>query len=119
MATVPNTATNNVTLSQSIAAAIGGGKSRKEIVKTLINSGLNPQDADSLVQYAASTHKAEIRKGAAKQLGFGALLFVLGAVITAATYSAAHNGGVYVVAYGPMIFGGVAVLRGLFRLIFA
>ena len=116
MATTMN---NPSTLPQSIASAIGNGKSRKEVVKTLINSGINAPEAESLVNYAISTHKAEIRKGAMKQIGVGFLMLAIGIVITAATYSMAHNGGVYVVAYGPVIFGAIAILRGLFRLVFA
>jgi hypothetical protein len=114
------TMTNNpALLPQTIASAIGNGKSRKEVVKILINSGINAPEAESLVNYAVSTHKAEIRKGAVKQIGVGLLMLVIGVVITAATYSMASNGGIYVVAYGPVIFGAIAILRGLFRLVFA
>jgi hypothetical protein len=110
---------NPASLPQTIATAIGRGKSRKEVVKALVNSGINAVEAESMVNYAVSTHKAEIRKGAVKQLGVGLLMVVVGVVITAATYSMASNGGIYVVAYGPIIFGAISVLRGLFRLVFA
>ncbi len=110
---------NPVSLPQTIATAIGRGKSRKEIVTALINSGINAAEAESMVNYAVSAHKGEIRKGAAKQLGIGVLMLVVGVMITAATYSMASNGGMYVVAYGPIIFGAISVLRGLFRLVFA
>jgi uncharacterized membrane protein len=116
MATTMN---NPASLPQTIASAIGRGKSRKEVVKILVNSGINPPEAESLVNYAVSTHKAEIRKGAAKQLGVGILLLVIGIVITAATYSMASRGGIYVVAYGPIVFGAISILRGLFRFVFA
>jgi hypothetical protein len=116
MATMMN---NPVSLPQTIATAIGRGKSRKEVVKALVDSGINAPEAESMVNYAVSNHKAEIRKGAMKQLGVGFLMFVIGVLITVATYSMASNGGIYVVAYGPIIFGAISILRGLFRLVFA
>src|ERR1039457_626098 len=116
MATTMN---NPASLPQTIASAIGGGKSRKEVGRILVSSGINARQAESMVNYAVSTHKAEIRKGAAKQLGVGILLVVVGIVITAATYSMARHGGMYVVAYGPVVFGAISILRGLFRLVFA
>src|SRR5258708_39414668 len=112
MATMMN---NPVSLPQTIAGAIGRGRSRKEVVRALVDSGINAAEAEAMVNYAVSNHKAEIRKGAMKQLGVGFLMFVVGVVITAATYSMASNGGIYVVAYGPIIFGAISILRGLFR----
>lgn len=40
-------------------------------------------------------------------------IFGLGLVITMVTYSMASNGGTYVVSYGPIIFGVIAMVRGL------
>jgi hypothetical protein len=55
----------------------------------------------------------ERRSGANRQMAIGALLFVVGVVITAATYaSASTGGGRYVVAYGAIIVGIVKMIRG-------
>jgi hypothetical protein len=43
----------------------------------------------------------------------GGLLVGVGLVITVGTYAAAANGGTYVVAFGPIIFGGIRLLKGL------
>ncbi len=56
------------------------------------------------------------RKRGMRQIVIGAVVFVIGLVITVATYSSASSsptGGTYVVAYGPMILGVVYVIRGL------
>ena len=47
-------------------------------------------------------------------VGFGIVSFALGLVVTIVTYSAANNagGGVYIVAWGPMLYGVVSVVRG-------
>ncbi len=47
-------------------------------------------------------------------VGFGIAWFALGLVVTIVTYSAANNagGGVYIVAWGPMLYGVVSVVRG-------
>jgi hypothetical protein len=51
-----------------------------------------------------------------RQIVIGAIIFVVGLIITIATYSAASSsrtGGTYFVAYGPMIIGVVSIVRGL------
>jgi hypothetical protein len=54
------------------------------------------------------------RKRAIKMTLIGAVIFVIGLVITIATYSAASSGGgTYIVAWGPMIVGLIWTIRGL------
>ena len=69
--------------------------------------GPNPMPGTSLAAIA--------RKRGMRQIVIGAVVFVVGLVITVATYSSASSsptGGTYVVAYGPMILGVVYVIRG-------
>ena len=56
-----------------------------------------------------------VRKRAMKQVAVGAAIFLVGLVITVATYSNASSsgGGTYFVAWGPMILGIIWVIRGL------
>lgn len=58
------------------------------------------------------------RKRAIRMTLIGAGIFVIGLVITIATYSAASSsgGGTYVVAWGPMIIGLIWTIRGLVSL---
>ena len=113
---------NTVSLPETIAIAIGKGKSRNEIVKMLCNSGFTPQAAQVVVDGALKSHPAAVRKGAMSQIGVGALLFVIGLVITLGTLAAASSGGTggfYIVSWGPMVFGAARILRGFFRLLTA
>lgn len=58
------------------------------------------------------------RQQALGQFLTGLGLCALGILITLGTHSAASpNGGTYIIAYGPMIGGGVMALRGLINLV--
>jgi hypothetical protein len=57
-----------------------------------------------------------IRAQGTKMMVIGAVLAVVGIVITAATYSSASSGGgggTYFVAYGPIIFGVIRFFQGI------
>jgi hypothetical protein len=48
------------------------------------------------------------------QIVFGATLLGIGGLITALTYALALGGpGIYVIAYGPMVAGGLRLVQGL------
>ncbi|KAB2370522.1 hypothetical protein [Actinomadura montaniterrae] len=51
-------------------------------------------------------------------IGFGAVWFLAGLLITLITYSNASgpSGGVYVVAWGPMLYGGYRIISGYLML---
>jgi len=67
-------------------------------------AAVNQLPGESLVAVA--------RKRAIRQLLIGLGIFVVGLIITIATYSAASSGGgTYVVAYGPMIVGILWTIR--------
>ncbi len=55
---------------------------------------------------------------AEKQAFFGFLWFGGGLLVTCLTYSLASNGGggTYAVAWGPVVFGGIKMMRGLLGL---
>jgi hypothetical protein len=65
-------------------------------------------------QMAPGSLAAVVRKRAMRQVAIGAGIFLVGLVITIATYSSASSGGgTYVVLWGPMILGIIWVIRGL------
>jgi hypothetical protein len=48
------------------------------------------------------------------QIAFGAFLLLIGVVITAVTYDdASRQGGMYIIAYGPIVVGIIKIVRGL------
>jgi len=63
---------------------------------------------------------AVVRKRGITQIAIGGVVFVIGLIITIATYSAASSstsGGTYFVAYGPMIFGVLYMVRGVMAVV--
>jgi len=116
------TMTNATSLPETIANAIGKGKKRKDIVTALCNSGINPQAAEAMVDGAVRNYPSAVRAGALAQMGTGVVLFAIGLVITVGTYAMASSGGsggFYLISWGPMVFGAVRIVRGLFRLVTA
>ena len=67
-------------------------------------------------QPAGASNLASIaRNRGIRQIVIGAIIFVIGLIITVASYSSASSpptGGTYFVAYGPMIIGVIAIIRG-------
>jgi len=65
---------------------------------------------------AQDAEKAAKRAASARMMGIGLVLLVIGIVVTAVTHDEAERsgGGTYVIAYGPMIIGGIRFFQGLF-----
>ena len=66
-------------------------------------------------QMGASNIANVTRSRGIRQIVIGAVIFVIGLIITVATYSAASSsrtGGTYFVAYGPMLIGVIGMIRG-------
>ena len=52
-----------------------------------------------------------------QNMAIGAVICIIGIVVTAVTYSAAsQGGGHYIVAWGAIVFGGIQFFKGLFQL---
>ena len=67
-----------------------------------------------LDQYAMDMAAAERRSKKQHNIVIGAILMTVGILITAGTYgSASESGGTYVIAYGPIVFGAIRIIRGL------
>jgi hypothetical protein len=68
-------------------------------------------------QDRAVLHQAKAKKGV-KLMVIGGLLALAGIIITAVTYSDASSdaeGGTYIVAYGPIIFGIILFIQGFIQ----
>jgi len=65
---------------------------------------------------AQNADKAAKRAAATRMMFIGLALCVVGIIITVATHDEAerNGGGTYIVAYGPMIIGGIRFFQGLF-----
>ncbi len=85
-----------------------------EVKTALMERGMTEDEAtimaDSIESEIENAHKAK----ANKDMLWGAVWCIGGTIVTAATYSAASNGGGrYVVAWGAIVFGGIQFIRGL------
>ncbi len=57
---------------------------------------------------------AEVVRSAGRDIGAGLFWCVGGLIVTAVTYSrASEQGGTYLICWGPVLFGGIQVLKGL------
>jgi hypothetical protein len=64
--------------------------------------------------FAQSTYEAARRDAKAKNITIGLLLVVVGIIVTAVTYdSASQQGGTYIIAWGPMVYGAIRLIKGL------
>ena len=80
--------------------------------------GTGPGFAMPQAPYAqpANSLASVVRKRGLRQVITGAVIFLIGLLITVFTYKSASDssgGGTYFVAFGPMIVGIIAVIRGL------
>ena len=90
-------------------------KSVEETKAALIENGLRAEDADVVIANLQNQYKQEKREAGNKNMLYGALWCVGGLLVTILTYSAASDGGTYVVAWGAVIFGAIQFFKGLFQ----
>ena len=90
-------------------------KSIEETKAALIENGLRAEDADVVIANLQNQYKQEKREAGNKNMLYGALWCVGGLLVTILTYSAASDGGTYVVAWGSVIFGAIQFFKGLFQ----
>jgi len=53
---------------------------------------------------------------ALRNIIIGGLICAIGTIVTIATYTAAREGGTYVVAWGAILFGGIQLLYGIYQM---
>lgn len=90
-------------------------KSVEETKAALIETGLRAEDADVVIANLQNQYKQEKREAGNKNMLYGALWCVGGLLVTILTYSAASDGGTYVVAWGAVIFGAIQFFKGVFQ----
>lgn len=95
------------------AAKLAAGQSTDEVKSALVEKGLEPEVAATIVTEIAEVHRKAKKEAGKRNMMWGAGIAVLGIIVTAATYSAASGGGSYVVAWGAIVFGGFRFFRGL------
>jgi hypothetical protein len=95
--------------------ALAKGKSTKSAMTDLIGKGLPELNARMLVEEADKVKRAAFRKAGAEAAAKGALYVVIGIAVTAGTYAMGLP--IFFIAWGPVIFGGITMIKGLYRML--
>ena len=107
-------------VAQAVYAHVGqlmnAGHSDADISADLVSRGFDSHYANAMIGNLNAARLEQKKSRAKKNIGLGAAWFFGGALITAATYSAATGGGTYVVTWGAIVIGAVQMLAGLVQL---
>ncbi len=83
------------------------------------NSKFQPVILDEPTHFANENHEEQIQESqeqnGSSDLFWGAFWCLGGIAVTVLTYSAAENGGTFIIAYGAIITGAIQFLKGLFN----
>ncbi len=108
--------------------AIDNGEPMDRIEADLVNRGCSKDLAAAVIQRAHEAHRQHAQTRGTNQDGpfrvpsersgsgdmaLGAIICLVGIIITAASYSSASGGGTYVVAWGAIVFGAVRFFKGM------
>jgi hypothetical protein len=112
-----------VTGHQATALAISllsRGLSPRQVRSQLIEQGVSQAETDRVVDSLVPESKAKpkssgVGSGVTNMLVGGIICFI-GLAVTIGSYVAAEPGGVFLLAYGPIIFGGIQFFRGCIQL---
>jgi uncharacterized protein YjeT (DUF2065 family) len=99
------------------AQRMAQGCSPAAVEQELMQKGLDPQSARTVIGELSQVKSQALRSSGLKNMGIGALFCIGGIVATVVTYAIASEsgGGTYIIAYGPAIFGGIQFFRGLYQ----
>jgi hypothetical protein len=89
------------------------GQSEDDIKEKLVAQGIDEESAGIVAENIQAQYVEETNKVANKNMLYGSLWCIGGIIITALTYSAASNGGSYVITWGAIIFGGIQFFKGV------
>jgi len=92
------------------------GKKDADMVNALVAKGVQADRAQTIVQSARIRRKTAIRNRGKKRIKIGSIAIAVGAVISVGTFLAAASspsGGIYFVAFGPVLLGVYYLALGL------
>lgn len=113
----PSTNQNIQDVYNYAAQRIASGASHAAVEQDLMQKGLDPQSARTVVTELSRVKSSAMRSSGLKNMAIGGLFCIGGIVATVVTYGmASESGGTYIIAWGPAIFGGIQFFRGLFQL---
>jgi hypothetical protein len=123
VAATPTPAEESITGHQATALAISllsRGLSPHQVRSQLIERGVSRGETERVVDALVPESKSKPRTsgvgGGATNMLVGAIVCFIGLAVTIGSYVAAEPGGVFLLAYGPIIFGGIQFVRGCIQL---
>lgn len=110
----------SASVTQFIEGAVRGGQTKDQIVTAMVESGWERKQAASWVSSVAWQMEGQVgqqyREFPVWDFLIGFVALGIGGAITLGTYTSAGPGETYWIVWGPMIYGGYRVLRGIVRL---
>ena len=103
-------------LAGSIAERLEAGTPRGTVKAMIVQSGMPEPDAAAILEAVEKDMRAARRRSALGSVLWGAFLVALGGGITLLTYRMADPGGIYLIGWGPALWGGWKVLSGIARM---
>ncbi len=97
------------------------GTSPADVRNELIEQGCSEVEANRVIESLQGEFKTKSRASSAsdglKNMIIGGIVCFIGVAVTVGSYVAAEPGGYFLLAYGPIIFGGIQFFRGLVQLV--
>ncbi len=100
------------TLFNFAAEKMVAGQSNGQVIRDLIEIGVERKMAEDIVYQLDKVRRDANRKEGYKSMALGALIGIIGLVITIATMA---GGGGGVIAYGAIIVGAIQFFRGVYQ----
>jgi predicted RNA-binding Zn-ribbon protein involved in translation (DUF1610 family) len=101
---------------QSVVSRAFPHQVRSQLIGQGVSQAETDRVVDSLVPESKSKHKSSgVGRGVTNML-IGGIICFIGLAVTVGSYVAAEPGGVFLLAYGPIIFGGIQFFRGCIQL---
>ena len=87
------------------------GKTNDEIFEGLLGTGISTQQANNVLAELQPLIQ-RLHDKYDRDVLYGIIAFLVGAVLTFVTYTNASNGGIYIIAWGAIAFGPIRAWRG-------
>lgn len=100
------------TLFNFAAEKMVAGQSNGQVIQDLIEIGVEREMAENIVNELDKVRRDANRKEGYKSMALGALIGIIGLVITIATMA---GGGGGIIAYGAIIVGAIQFFRGVYQ----
>jgi hypothetical protein len=97
---------------QTALALLQAGLSPEQVTNRLVEEGTPQAQAETVVGLMAERHRRQTAEASRRDIRTGALWFIGGALLSAGTYYFAPPGESFLLAWGPVIFGGLQFARG-------